>query len=135
VNTAEEDTAEGSDFLQLDIGDAPPGRRSDWLASRLRHAISDGRLPVGSKLPATRALAADLKVSRGVVTEAYQRLVEDGHVAAAALPLLHDRRVEAAVRSRGTSISTGPQLSVSTILVRVPFREFPLPRPAGSCLS
>ncbi|RSN40506.1 GntR family transcriptional regulator [Amycolatopsis sp. WAC 04197] len=74
-------TAEGSDFLQLDIGDAPPGRRSDWLASRLRHAISDGRLPVGSRLPATRALAADLRVSRGVVTEAYQRLVEDGHVA------------------------------------------------------
>jgi hypothetical protein len=38
-------------------------------------------------------------------------------------------------RSRGTSISTGPQLSVSTVLVRVPLREFPVFCPAGSCLS
>ncbi|WP_082372762.1 PLP-dependent aminotransferase family protein [Nocardia sp. NRRL S-836] len=43
--------------------------------------MADGRLPVGTRLPATRTLAADLRVSRGVVTEAYQRLVEDGHVA------------------------------------------------------
>jgi hypothetical protein len=35
--------------------------------------------------------------------------------------------------SRGTSISTGP-ISVSTVLVRVPLREFPLPRPDTSCL-
>ncbi|MFF4950479.1 PLP-dependent aminotransferase family protein [Streptomyces chattanoogensis] len=70
----------GADFLQLNIGDAPTGGRSDWLARQLRLAISDGRLPVGSKLPATRVLAADLRVSRGVVTEAYQRLTEDGQV-------------------------------------------------------
>lgn len=71
----------GSDFLQLDTADAPPGGLSDWLARRLRQAISDGRLPVGSRLPATRVLAGELRVSRGVVTEAYQRLVEDGHAA------------------------------------------------------
>ncbi|GAB2611954.1 PLP-dependent aminotransferase family protein [Streptomyces capparidis] len=71
----------GSDFLQLDLGDAPPGGLTSRLALRLRLAISDGRLPVGSRLPATRVLAAELGVSRGVVTEAYQRLVEDGHVA------------------------------------------------------
>ncbi|MGV9771743.1 MocR-like pyridoxine biosynthesis transcription factor PdxR [Streptosporangium sp. NPDC003464] len=70
----------GSDFLQLNIGDAPAGGRSDWLAAQLRLAISDGRLPVGSRLPATRVLAGELRVSRGVVTEAYQRLNEDGHV-------------------------------------------------------
>ncbi|MFD1120505.1 GntR family transcriptional regulator, partial [Sphaerisporangium aureirubrum] len=71
----------GSDFLQLDIADAPAGGRSGWLAEQLRRAIGDGRLPVGSRLPATRVLAGDLRVSRGVVTEAYQRLGEDGHVA------------------------------------------------------
>jgi GntR family transcriptional regulator/MocR family aminotransferase len=71
----------GSDFLQLDIADAPAGGRADWLAAQLRVAMSDGRLPVGSRLPATRVLAAELTVSRGVVTEAYQRLTEDGHVA------------------------------------------------------
>ncbi len=74
-------TPSGSDFLQLDIGAAPAGGRVDWLAMRLRLAISDGRLPVGSRLPATRVLATDLGVSRGVVTEAYRRLVEDGHIA------------------------------------------------------
>ncbi|MPZ85671.1 MAG: GntR family transcriptional regulator [Actinophytocola sp.] len=70
----------GADFLQLSVADAPAGGRSAWLAGELRAAISDGRLPVGSGLPATRVLAAELRVSRGVVTEAYQRLVEDGHV-------------------------------------------------------
>ncbi|RLP95672.1 GntR family transcriptional regulator, partial [Micromonospora sp. CV4] len=70
----------GSDFLHLTITDAPPGRRADWLAGRLRQAIADGRVPVGGRLPATRVLASDLGVSRGVVTEAYQRLTEEGHV-------------------------------------------------------
>ncbi|WP_283135795.1 PLP-dependent aminotransferase family protein [Rhizohabitans arisaemae] len=73
--------ASGSDFLQLDIGEAPAGGRADWLAAQLRQAISDGRLPVGSRLPATRVLAGELRVSRGVITEAYQRLNEDGHIA------------------------------------------------------
>ncbi|WP_405982931.1 PLP-dependent aminotransferase family protein [Streptomyces sp. NBC_00158] len=71
----------GSDFLQLDIGQAPPGNRTDWLAGRLRAAIADGTLPVGSRLPASRVLAAELCVSRGLVTEAYQRLAETGQVA------------------------------------------------------
>ncbi|MFV0129047.1 PLP-dependent aminotransferase family protein [Streptomyces sp. HMX112] len=73
--------AKAADFLQLDTGQAPAGGLAAWLAGRLRHAISDGRLPVGSRLPATRVLAAELGVSRGVVTEAYQRLGEDGHIA------------------------------------------------------
>jgi GntR family transcriptional regulator/MocR family aminotransferase len=70
----------GSDFLQLHIADAPAGGRADWLAGQLRLAIADGRLPVGGRLPASRVLAGELRVSRGVVTEAYQRLTEDGHV-------------------------------------------------------
>ena len=71
----------GSDFLQLNLGEAPPGGLSDWLADRLRRAIADGRLPVGSRLPPTRVLSAELRVSRGVVTEAYQRLIEGGQAA------------------------------------------------------
>ncbi|MGA5410839.1 PLP-dependent aminotransferase family protein [Streptomyces lavendulocolor] len=70
-----------ADFLQLDVRQAPPGQLSQWLAARLRDAIADGRLPVGVRLPASRVLAAELGVSRGVVTEAYRRLGEDGHVA------------------------------------------------------
>lgn len=72
-------TPSGSDFLQLDLADAPSGGRTAWLARRLRDAVLDGRLPAGSTLPPSRTLAADLGVSRGVVTEAYQRLTEEGH--------------------------------------------------------
>jgi GntR family transcriptional regulator/MocR family aminotransferase len=65
----------------LDPAEAPPGGLADWLTDRLRTAISTGHLPVGTRLPATRTLASDLGISRGVVTESYQRLTEDGHVA------------------------------------------------------
>ncbi|MEU6352496.1 PLP-dependent aminotransferase family protein [Streptomyces sp. NPDC047072] len=74
-------TAVGSDFLQLDIGQAPPGGRTAWLAERLRSAIADGSLLVGARLPASRVLADELRVTRGVVTEAYRRLAESGQVA------------------------------------------------------
>ncbi|MEU8777606.1 PLP-dependent aminotransferase family protein [Streptomyces sp. NPDC048606] len=73
--------AGGADFLQLDLTDAPAGGRTEWLADRLRAAIADGTLPIGSRLPAGRVLAAELGVSRGLVTEAYQRLAETGQVA------------------------------------------------------
>ncbi|WP_435856882.1 PLP-dependent aminotransferase family protein [Streptomyces longwoodensis] len=73
--------AVGSDFLQLDIADAPPGGMTAWLADRLRSAIADGRLPVGTRLPASRVLAEELRVTRGVVTEAYRRLSESGQIA------------------------------------------------------
>ncbi|MFG2195578.1 PLP-dependent aminotransferase family protein [Streptomyces sp. NPDC048639] len=72
--------AYGSDFLQLDAADVPAAGKADWLAGRLRQAMADGRLPVGSRMPPTRVLAAELRVSRGVITEAYRRLTEDGHV-------------------------------------------------------
>ncbi|MGK5740493.1 PLP-dependent aminotransferase family protein [Micromonospora sp. URMC 103] len=71
----------GSDFLHLDVAEAPNGGRAAWLAARLRDAIADGRIAVGDRLPASRVLAADLGVSRGVVTEAYQRLGEEGRIA------------------------------------------------------
>ncbi|MET9082822.1 PLP-dependent aminotransferase family protein [Streptomyces sp. NPDC004237] len=79
--SADRARAVGSDFLQLDIGHAPPGGRTAWLADRLRSAIADGRLPVGTRLPASRVLAEELRVTRGVVTEAYRRLAESGQIA------------------------------------------------------
>ena len=74
-------TGSGADFLQLSIDAAPTGGRAEWLARELRAALADGRLAIGSTLPASRMLAADLNVSRGVITEAYQRLTDDGHLA------------------------------------------------------
>ena len=70
----------GADFLLLDPTTAPARGLTDWLVDALRGAIDDGRLAPGSRLPATRALATDLAVSRGVVVEAYRRLTDEGLV-------------------------------------------------------
>ncbi|WP_312034598.1 PLP-dependent aminotransferase family protein [Actinoplanes sp. TBRC 11911] len=71
-----------SDFLQLDPDRAPAKGLTTWLAEGLRAAIIAGRLSPGARLPATRRLAAELEVSRGVVVDAYQRLVDEGLAAA-----------------------------------------------------
>ncbi|EXG80481.1 PLP-dependent aminotransferase family protein [Cryptosporangium arvum] len=68
----------GSDFLQLRAEAAPAKGITTWLVDAVRVAVVDGRLGPGARLPATRDLAADLGVSRGVVVEAYRRLVDEG---------------------------------------------------------
>ncbi len=70
-----------ADFLQLDPTHAPVHGLADWLTTALRAGIAEGRLPVGTRLPPTRGLAAELGVSRGVVVEAYQRLTDEGLLA------------------------------------------------------
>ncbi|HST42995.1 MAG TPA: aminotransferase class I/II-fold pyridoxal phosphate-dependent enzyme, partial [Conexibacter sp.] len=66
--------------LLLDL-DAAPGttlrRRAEHA---LREAVRSGRLAPGTRLPATRALAAELGVSRGVVVEAYAQLAAEGYL-------------------------------------------------------
>ncbi|MGV0851751.1 MocR-like pyridoxine biosynthesis transcription factor PdxR [Mycolicibacterium phlei] len=70
----------GTDFLLLDRARIPTRGLTEWLVAALRDAIGDGRLGPGVRLPATRALADDLAVSRGVVVEAYRRLADEGLV-------------------------------------------------------
>ena len=70
----------GADFLQLSPVAAPARGLTGWLADAIRTAIMDGRLRAGTPLPATRMLAGDLDVSRGVIVEAYQRLADEGLV-------------------------------------------------------
>ena len=72
----------GADFLQLSRAAAPARGLTGWLADAIRAAIMDGRLRAGAPLPATRLLAGDLGVSRGVIVEAYQRLADEGLVSA-----------------------------------------------------
>jgi GntR family transcriptional regulator/MocR family aminotransferase len=69
----------GADFLQLDPAAARHGL-GDWLSAAVRDAVADGRLSPGTRLPATRVLAAQLGVSRGVVVDAYRRLADEGLV-------------------------------------------------------
>ena len=60
-----------------DLGtDRPP--RYAALAGRVRLLVADGRVPLGTRLPAERELAAALSLSRATVTAAYARLREDG---------------------------------------------------------
>ncbi|MGI5336407.1 PLP-dependent aminotransferase family protein [Streptomyces sp. CA-181903] len=124
----------GSDFLQLDVGDAPPGGLADWLTRRLREAIADGRLPVGSRLPPSRQLAGELRLSRGVVIEAYRRLTEDGHaagrgrhgtfvVAAPAVPRVPSGRAPAPARpARPDGLFTAPGSDAFDALRAAPAR-------------
>src|SRR5207245_11428381 len=57
-------------------------RRS--LQEALRGAIQSGELAAGSRLPASRVLAAEMAVSRGVVTDTYDQLASEGYLQVAA---------------------------------------------------
>jgi GntR family transcriptional regulator/MocR family aminotransferase len=46
----------------------------------LRAQIADGTLPAGARAPSTRALAAELGVSRTTVTAAYEQLAAEGYL-------------------------------------------------------
>ncbi|MFE4976959.1 PLP-dependent aminotransferase family protein [Kitasatospora sp. NPDC056651] len=50
------------------------------LLRRLRAAVLDGRLPAGSRLPGSRALAEGLGVSRNTVTLVYEVLSTEGYI-------------------------------------------------------
>lgn len=67
-------------LVGIDRGAAEPLRAQ--LERALRDAVRDGRLHAGTKLPSTRALAAELGLSRGVVVEAYAQLVAEGYLVA-----------------------------------------------------
>jgi DNA-binding transcriptional MocR family regulator len=56
-------------------------RRPGGLADALRTLVVDGRLAVRTRVPSERALAAELRISRGSVSRAYDRLREEGYLA------------------------------------------------------
>jgi GntR family transcriptional regulator/MocR family aminotransferase len=88
-----------------------PGTRTARLTAALRDAVHSGRLPPGTRVPATRALAQDLGVSRGVVVEAYDQLLAEGLL----------------VARRGAGTSVAPAMVTPTLAVPTP----PQPTPDG----
>ncbi|MGW1228931.1 MocR-like pyridoxine biosynthesis transcription factor PdxR [Streptomyces sp. NPDC001478] len=66
--------------LLLPAAAAPARGRGRALQSALREAVRSGRLVPGTRLPSSRALAADLGVSRGLVTEAYEQLTAESYL-------------------------------------------------------
>ncbi len=66
------------DMIVINPGSAVPAYRQ--LYSALREAILDGRLQTATRLPASRVLAADLRVSRNTVVSAYETLLAEGYL-------------------------------------------------------
>ncbi|WP_433861993.1 PLP-dependent aminotransferase family protein [Streptomyces sp. L7] len=69
-------TARSLESLLGDWRGAAPGYQS--LADRVRLLVLDGRIPIGTRLPAERDLAGRLDLSRTTVSAAYRHLREGG---------------------------------------------------------
>ena len=132
----------------------PPGLRrgvARELAAQLREAVRDGRLASGARLPASRALAADLGVSRGVVVEAYEQLVAEGFFTStqgAATRVADVPQRAERPRAAPASVPVGPNLRVGMpdltafprrqwlaatrhVLTTLPHHAFGYPDPGG----
>lgn len=68
----------GPAFLPADLAPDPQGGLYQSLYKRLRGFILDGVWPAGTRVPSSRALAADLQVSRNTAILAVEQLIADG---------------------------------------------------------
>ena len=64
--------------MDLQLSPDQVGDRSATIYRELLDAILDGRLAAGERVPPTRELATTLRVARGTVTTAYDRLTAEG---------------------------------------------------------
>ncbi|MEV6532201.1 PLP-dependent aminotransferase family protein [Streptomyces sp. NPDC051639] len=95
--------------------DVAAGRRAG-LERALRDAVREGRLAPGTRLPATRRLAAELGISRGTAKGAYDQLVAEGYLTArqgsgtevALLPATTPEASEGAARARAPRLDLRP---------------------------
>ncbi len=95
----------------------------EQLERSLRENIRRGGLPGGARLLSTRALAAELGVSRGVVTEAYGQLAAEGYL---------ESRQGAAVRVARAVRAPVPRAPARSLLPTYPYHFHPgLPDLAG----
>ncbi|MFJ2634902.1 PLP-dependent aminotransferase family protein [Streptomyces sp. NPDC087422] len=140
--------------LLLPSAGASPRGRGRALQAALRDAVRSGRLAPGTQLPASRELAADLGVSRGLVTDAYAQLTAEGYLsgrqgsgtwvtgagavpvpAATAMPAVDDRGGPADLRPGLPDLSLFPRAAWSAahrrVIARLPHRAFGYPDPRG----
>ncbi len=67
--------------LPLSLSSPLPGRALyRWFYEELRSAILEGRITPGARLPATRDLAREYKLSRATVVTAFEQLKSEGYV-------------------------------------------------------
>lgn len=87
--------------------DRARGSLSAQLERELREAVRSGRLRARTELPSTRALAAELGISRGLVVAAYAQLSAEGYLRLRrnAPPLVADT---VASRARARTLAADP---------------------------
>lgn len=68
------------DLLAHRLSQAPAGALNKRLYDVLQAAIQEGAIATGSRLPASRDLAKELKVSRNTVLAAYEQLQSEGYL-------------------------------------------------------
>ncbi|EPD62412.1 PLP-dependent aminotransferase family protein [Streptomyces sp. HGB0020] len=139
--------------LLLPAVSAPARTRGRSLQAALREAVRTGRLPPGTRLPSSRDLAADLGVSRGLITEAYEQLTAEGYLRSGrgagtwvggAVRAAPPRARDLAPRSPGTRadfVAGTPDLSLfprsawaaaqRAVLTELPHQDLGYPDPRG----
>jgi GntR family transcriptional regulator/MocR family aminotransferase len=109
--------------LLLRLNREDPVALHEQIERSLRDDIRAGRLAAGSRLPSSRALATELGVSRGVVTEAYGQLAAEGY--------LHTRQ-GAPVRVASAVRASAPRAPARSLLPSFTYHFHPgLPDLAG----
>jgi GntR family transcriptional regulator / MocR family aminotransferase len=66
------------DGIPLSVEPSEEDSKLLWVTRNLRNAVTSGRLRVGDRLPSHRDLASQWRVSRGVITAAYEQLQLEG---------------------------------------------------------
>jgi len=67
------------DLLQLRLGEPGDGPMNKRLYQGIREAILEGAIPAGTRLPASRDLAAELGIARNTVVHVYGQLLAEGY--------------------------------------------------------
>ena len=114
--------------LALDRG--APRSLQDQIVEYFRAAVLEGRLKAGTRVPSSRALAADHAVARITAVQAYERLVAEGYLASrpgsglfvAESHPKHPARTVAAAARRAQARSRMPALKRSMPALAMPPR-------------
>jgi len=139
--------------LLLPAVSAPARTRGRSLQAALREAVRSGRLAPDTRLPSSRDLAADLGVSRGLITEAYEQLTAEGYLRSGrgagtwvggSVRAARPRARDLAPRSPGTAadfVAGTPDLSLFPrtawaaaqrgVLAELPHQDLGYPDPRG----
>lgn len=71
-------------LVEIAVGNRAGGvTLTRWLCDELRRAIFEGRLPRGTRMPGTRTLASQYKISRRTVVAVYEQMQAEGYLTAA----------------------------------------------------